>query len=181
VSFDRLHQLNLAKYEHPRNHFSLPILRMIAASPLRDRICVFLHRRQSDGRAVQGVLTVIDRAPGAMDVLVQGIDHTAVPRSQNLYVAAVHRIYLWGATRGVCRFNLGRGAPLTKLNLGANRFHVVSNHISAVHEASPAPLTTLQTAARASIGGAVAELTTVVEHRGRSGQVALPKEIQWAR
>ncbi|MGO4617473.1 hypothetical protein AB4305_24220 [Nocardia sp. 2YAB30] len=180
VAFDRLHQLNLTKYGHSRNHFSLSILRDIAISALRERVCVFLHRRQSDGALVQAVLAMHYPESKTLEVLVQGIDHTAVARSQNLYAVALYRIYRWGLARDIHRFNLGRGAQLAKLNLGANRFHVVSNHIAPVDDTRPVDFGALQVAARSSIDKALAALAKAADRRDGGRNVMLPKRAEIA-
>jgi hypothetical protein len=177
MAFDRLHRLNLAKYGHTHNHFSLAIVRDVAISALRERVCMFLHRRQSDNAPVQAVLGMHYPGSNALELLVQGIDHTAVAQSQNLYAVALYRIYRWGAARDIHRFNLGRGAQLAKLNLGANRFHVVSNYIAPVDDTRPGDFAALQAAARASIDKAVAALATAADRRDGGGNVMLPRRI----
>lgn len=173
ASFDRLHRLNLARYGHTHNHFSAPILADLAASPLGARLCVFRHRHRAGGQPAQAVLALHHPDSGELELLVQGIDHASVERGHNLYAAALYRIYRWGAARGVHRFNLGRGAQLTKLNLGANRFHLVSNQLAPIGGAR-AGLGPLRRAARAALEPAVAELRTAVERRGTSRYTALP-------
>ena len=163
LAFDRLHRQNLAKYGHAHNHFSLEILRDLRASPLGDRLCLFLHRDRHDA-PVQAVLGL--RHPESLELLVQGIDHAAVPPSHNLYAAALYRIYHWGADHGLSRFNLGRGAALAKLNLGANRFHVVANHIDG-------DVGALREAACAAMDQAVATLCAAAGRRAES--LVLPR------
>ncbi|MFI6367617.1 GNAT family N-acetyltransferase [Nocardia sp. NPDC050630] len=165
MAFDRLHRMNLAKYGHTRNHFALPILRNLAKSSLGERMCVFLHRRR-DGTPVQAVLALHHPESNTVEALVQGIDHAALPAAQNLYATALYRIYHWGSAHGVNRFNLGRGAQLTKLKLGANRFHVVSNHIGSVAGTPTREFDAVRAAAQASIGTAVAVLRAAIDRHG---------------
>ncbi|MGW1738891.1 GNAT family N-acetyltransferase [Nocardia sp. NPDC001965] len=174
-SFDRLHRMNLAKYGHRHNHFALPILRDLGASALRDRLTVF-RRRGADGAPVQAVLALRGTDPGTLDLLVHGIDHAIVPATQNLYAAALYRIYRWGQARGVRRFALGRGAERVKLDLGANRFHVVANALLHADGADPAAAGAgpLRDAARAAIERPLRELGSITGRRGRTGTVRLP-------
>jgi len=90
-----------------------------------------------------------------------------VSPSHNLYAAALYRIYHWGAGHGLRRFNLGRGAALAKLNLGANRFHVVANHIDG-------DVGVLREAACAAMDQAVATLRAAAGRRAES--LVLPLE-----
>lgn len=174
-SFDRLHRLNLAKYGHRHNHFALPILRDLSASALRDRMAVF-RRRESGGRPVHAVLALRGTDPGTLNLLVHGIDHAVVPAAQNLYAAALYRIYHWGQAHGIHRFALGRGAERVKLDLGANRFHVVANALIAADDVESAASATgpLREAARAAIERPLRELVSITVRRGRIGAVLLP-------
>ncbi|MEU1986030.1 GNAT family N-acetyltransferase [Nocardia sp. NPDC019395] len=176
VEFDRLHQLNLAKYGHRHNHFALPILRGLAASGLRERLCVFGHRTRT-GIPVQAALAVHYPESATLEILVHGIDHAAVPSSQNLYAATMYRIYRWGQAHGIGRFNLGRGAERVKLDLGANRFHVVANYlVPASGATTPDPVVDrLAAAARTATTRSVHTLNTVVARRGLGGVVTTPR------
>ncbi|WP_040785709.1 GNAT family N-acetyltransferase [Nocardia pneumoniae] len=176
TAFDRLHRLNLAKYGHTRNHFALPILRDLTRSALGERMCFFLHRQRSGGTPVQAVLAMRYPESNTVEVLVQGIDHAVVPPAQNLYATALYRIYRWGWSRGIHRFNLGRGAQLAKLNLGANRFHVVSNHIAPVTGDRHEEFAALRAAARASMNTALAALRAAADRRS-ARDVVLPRDI----
>lgn len=175
VSFDRLHRMNLAKYGHRHNHFALPILRDLAASALGDRLCVF-RRRGSGGAPVQAVLALRGSHLDTLDVLVHGIDHATVPSAQNLYATALYRIYHWGQAHGIHRFALGRDAERVKLDLGANRFHVVANALIHVDDADPAESGAgpLREAARAAIERPLRELASTTGRRGRAAAVLLP-------
>jgi hypothetical protein len=174
-SFDRLHHMNLAKYGHRHNHFAMPILHDLTASALRDRLCVFRHRGFG-GETVHAVLALRGRESDTLDVLVHGIDHVRVPPAQNLYATGLYRIYRWGVAHGIRRFALGRGAERVKLDLGANRFHVVANALIRVDGGEPVTtgLGPLREAARAAIEQPLRELTSIVARRDLTGSVLVP-------
>ena len=127
-SFDRLHRLNIERYGHSRNHFGGAVLNVLSTSPLAHSLCVFRFERRTDGVPVQAVLAIRDG--DHVRLLVGGIDHATVPSAHNLYAAGYYATYQWGATHGIRVFNLGRGAPIDKLNAGANHFELLSNHLA---------------------------------------------------
>jgi hypothetical protein len=131
-SFDRVHRLNLLKYGHGANHFSADITHALADSPLGSRLCLFRRHLRQGGDVVQAVLALIEDGGEAVHLLVQGIDHGRVPPGQNLYATSLYEIFRWGVRRGITVFNLGRGAERVKLNLGANAFHLLANHLGSV-------------------------------------------------
>ncbi|MEV5651910.1 GNAT family N-acetyltransferase [Nocardia sp. NPDC052254] len=177
ADFDRLHRLNLTKYGHGTNHFALPILRDLTESVVREHIRLFRYRRPG-GESVQAVLAMHRPESATLDLLVQGIDHAVVSSSHNLYAAAIHRIYRWGAERGVRRFGLGRGAEQAKLGLGANRFHIVANHLMRVDGGSEAALPPLREAACAAIGQSLNIVKDAVMQSNRSASVQLPDGVR---
>ena len=107
---------------------------------------------------------------------VQGIDHARVPPAVNLYATMLYRIFGWGVANGIRRFDLGRGAHAAKLNLGANRFQVVSNLLVPVAPgAEPNDLTGLRKAAAHAVDAAVDQLRTTVLRRGAAAHIELPE------
>lgn len=178
ASFDRLHRLNLDRYGHRHNHFARPILAELIRSPLRDNLCLFRHLPTRGGDPVQAVLALRSREAAAalLHLQVQGIDHARVTPAVNLYATMLYRIFHWGAANGIRRFDLGRGAHAAKLNLGANRFQVVSNLLVPVApSAEPTDLTGLRKAAAHAVDGAVDQLRTTVGRRGVAAQIELPQ------
>lgn len=177
ASFDRLHQLNLDRYGHRHNHFALPILAGLIRSPLRDDLCVFRHRPASGGDPVQAVLALRSRDAALLHLQVQGIDHARVAPAVNLYATMLYRIFGWGVANGVRRFDLGRGAQAAKLNLGANRFQVVSNLLVPVAPGAQPDddLTELRKAAAHAVDAATDQLRTTVLRRGAAAHIELPQ------
>lgn len=178
ASFDRLHRLNLDRYGHRHNHFAQPILAGLIRSPLRDNLCIFRHLQADGGDPVQAVLALRSPDAALLHLLVQGIDHARVPPAVNLYATMLYRIFGWGVANGIRRFDLGRGAHAAKLNLGANRFQVVSNLlIPAVPGpgAEPDDLTGLRKAATQAADAATDELRTTVVRRGAKAHIQLPQ------
>jgi hypothetical protein len=179
ASFDRLHRLNLDRYGHQHNHFSLPILAELIRSPLRDNLCIFWHRQVRGGDPVQAVLALWSREAGRLHLLVQGIDHARAAPAVNLYATMLYRIFGWGAANGVRRFDLGRGAHTAKLNLGANWFGVVSNLLLPLAAgAERGDITGLRKAAAHAADTAVDQLRTTVVRRGAAAHIELPQRRQ---
>jgi hypothetical protein len=176
ASFDRLHRLNLDRYGHRHNHFAQPILAELIRSPLRDDLCIFRHLPAGGGDPVQAVLALRSPEEALLHLQVQGIDHARVAPAVNLYATMLYRIFGWGVANGIRRFDLGRGAHAAKLNLGANRFQVVSNLLVPVApDAEPSDLTRLRKAAAHAIDAATDELRTTVRRRGTEAQIELPE------
>lgn len=176
ASFDRLHRLNLDRYGHRHNHFAQPILAELIRSPLRDNLCVFRHLPARGGDPVQAVLALWSREAAALHLQVQGIDHARVAPAVNLYATMLYRIFHWGVANGIRRFDLGRGAHAAKLNLGANRFEVVSNLLVPVAPgAVPSDLTGLRQAAAHAVDAAVDQLRTTVVRRDAAAHIELPQ------
>ena len=151
ADFARLHALNLIKYEHKKNHFSARAVEILLSSPLSMHVVLFLKRARATGRAVQAALNLVDDRAHQLLALVQGIDHAQVPSTHNLYTANYFDRYSWGAERGICVFNLGRGGEHTKRGLGANAFTVLDIHMRRVDGAKSAELFTLRSAAEAAM------------------------------
>lgn len=178
-SFDRLHQLNLAKYGHGTNHFSAAILRILIDSPLGPQLCV-IQRRRHDGATVQAVLALVDDGNATVHLLVHGIDHARVPPGQNLYATSLYEIFRWGLQRGIATFNLGRGAEHVKLNLGANVFHVLANHLARVcvqvrrESRADAELISLREVARRRFDMTCDQLRETANRRGARDRVCIP-------
>jgi CelD/BcsL family acetyltransferase involved in cellulose biosynthesis len=181
AAFDRLHRLNLERYGHRHNHFARPILAELIRSPLRDDLCVFRHVPAGGGDPVQAVLALWSREEALLHLQVQGIDHARVAPAVNLYATMLYRIFGWGVANGIRRFDLGRGAYAAKLNLGANRFQVVSNLLIPVAPgAEPDDLTELRKAAAHAVDAAVDQLRTTVLRRGAAAHIELPQlPEQW--
>lgn len=179
ASFDRLHRLNLDRYGHRHNHFAPPILAGLVRSPLRDDLCVFRHLPAGGGDPVQAVLALWSREAALLHLQVQGIDHARVAPAVNLYATMLYRVFHWGVAGGVRRFDLGRGAHATKLNLGANRFHVLSNLlVPAAPGADPGDLVALRKAAAHAVDATLDDLRTTVVRRGAPGYVHVPAGSQ---
>ncbi len=136
--FDRLHALNLAKYGHRFNHLSSTALELVLDSPLRDRMRLFLRQSRADGATVQAVLCFLDPTGTELTILAQGIDPALVTPGQNVYRAAFYEIFRWGEGQGIGVFSLGRGNEVKKLDVGANTYHLLANHIRGVSGADPA-------------------------------------------
>lgn len=179
ASFDRLHRLNLERYGHRHNHFAQPILAALTRSPLRDNLCVFRHLPADGGDPVQAVLALWSREAALLHLQVQGIDHARVAPAINLYATMLYRIFHWGVANGIRRFDLGRGAHVAKLNLGANRFHVLSNLLVPVAPgADPGALAGLRDAAAHAIDAALDQLRATVVRRGTAQHIDLPGRQQ---
>jgi hypothetical protein len=179
-SFDRLHQLNLAKYRHRANHFSAAILRILVDSPLGPRLCLIQRQRRQDGTTVQAVLALVDDERATVHLLVHGIDHARVPPGQNLYATSLYEIYRWGLQRGIATFNLGRGAERVKLSLGANVFHVLVNHLAPTavqarrNTRAKDELVSLRDAASRRLDMMLDQLGQTADRPGAAGRVCVP-------
>lgn len=176
-SFCRLHEMNIAKYGHIRNHFSLPILEELVRSPIRQQLCIFWYRRREDDLPVQAMLGFLDPRSGELELWVQGRDGESIPASLNLYRSGIYQVLRWAEGRGVQRVNLGRGAEVVKLQLGANRFHVVSNFLASNAIESHSDLGRLSDAATRAIRDSIQRLQSLVEQRRVTGDVELPKSV----
>ncbi len=121
---ERLHALNLARHGLTVNIFSAPVIRALAASALGPALRVLL-RRDLEGRAVQMMAVLAPPGGEAWYCLVQGIDHAAVPLSQNFYRATVLDCLRAARAAGARRVYLGRGGAAAKRRLGANRFRLL--------------------------------------------------------
>ncbi|WBB75659.1 GNAT family N-acetyltransferase [Micromonospora sp. WMMD1128] len=163
--FDRLHALNLAKYGHRYNHLSATALDLVLDSPLRDRMRLFLRQSRADGATVQVVLCFLDPTGTELTILAQGIDPALVSPGQNVYRAAFYELYRWGEDHGVGAFSLGRGNEVKKLDVGANTYHLLANHIGGVSGADPAVFAPMRAALRGFFDRVIGELESTGGHR----------------
>lgn len=173
-AFDRLHRLNIAKYGHGVNHFSAAIVGLLLNSPLAPRLRLFQRHPRRGGEAIQAVLALVDERRSAAHLLVHGIDHARVPPGQNLYATSLYGIFRWGLGRGITTFNLGRGADEVKLNLGANAFHPLANHLAATHRyrtGRDSELARLEHETRRRLDLGWDRLREIVKRRGATGRV----------
>jgi hypothetical protein len=161
-AFDQLHSLNLTKYGHRYNHLSGTALDLVLDSPLRDRMRLFLRQSRTDGETVQAVLCFLDPTGTELTILAQGIDHGLVTPGQNVYRAAFYELYQWGEAHGVRVFSLGRGNEVKKLDVGANTYHLLANHIGGAAGADPAVFAPL----RAKLGAFFERVTGELESAG---------------
>ncbi|MFE9500634.1 GNAT family N-acetyltransferase [Streptomyces collinus] len=177
-AFDRLHRMNLTKYGHKRNHFSREILEVLLASPLGPNCTLFLRAPRHGGAAVQAMLAL--RHGAELHLLVQGIDHYRVPSSHNLYSALMYLTYAWGVESGITTFNLGRGNESSKLNLGANVFYPLLNHLLPRYSTSGvlnSELYGLHLAAKERINASLTGLRDTVMRRKKSNLIAIPPSL----
>jgi Acetyltransferase (GNAT) domain len=175
MTFDRLHQMNLEKYGHRHNHLSLPALRVLLESPLGGRLRLFLRRPRAGGDPVQAALGLLDGSGRTMTLLAQSINRDAVLPRQNLYKAYFYQTYQWGVANGVEVFSLGRGAELKKLDMGANTFYRLDNHIAPLRQQGTADLAILRDRLTASFADLYERITETIAHRGISDRI----ELHW--
>jgi hypothetical protein len=179
ASFDRLHQLNLKKYGHRRNHYDSAALEVLLTSGLGDRLGVLLRHPRAGGPAVAATLFLDEPDGTCMHLLVQGIDHDVVQTGHNLYAASVLDLLEWGTGREIGLFDLGKSAETTKLGLGANSFHLLWNHLVPVADWTHrtglrTELDDLRAAATARMRASLAALQAKVHRRGVAHLIDLP-------
>lgn len=123
----QLHAQNVKQYELPSNLFHKGVWADLLAGPWRHYLRVAFHVDRRSRVPVQAMFLLLSAATGDLYLLAQGIDHGQVPRSQNLYTAAVYRHLCYAEGQGIRRIHLGRGMHDVKSRLGANRFTLL-NH-----------------------------------------------------
>ena len=129
VIFDKLHELNIRKYKHTRNHFNANIINNLLSSSMNGKVLFVFYRDIYTQEYVLGSLNLIDRKDRTIHLLVVGINRDKIPHSRNLYANFVYNIYKYGVGNNIDEFNLGRGLPANKLKLGANHFYILSNYL----------------------------------------------------
>jgi hypothetical protein len=127
----RLHGCNVRKYEHAANFFSAPLLRQLLDSPIGDHLLVGVRYDAGTGSPVQTSISLLDRSSRQLYWLAVGIDHDQVSPQVNLFVADYYGVAALAHEHGIRTINLGRGNPVQKRRLGANRFYVVQNWVRA--------------------------------------------------
>jgi hypothetical protein len=147
-----LHECNVRKYGHALNFYSRELLERMMASELGDKLYFCIRRDRETREAVQTFIFLLDRQRSEMYNLVQGIDRDKVRPGQNLYVDTTYRVLRYGAEAGVRMINLGRGAQLQKLHLGANRFYVLDNWVRNGRPSAAAEVASLSEGTRAALG-----------------------------
>ncbi|NJP89874.1 GNAT family N-acetyltransferase [Nonomuraea sp. FMUSA5-5] len=173
--FDRLHRLNLRKYGHQHNHLSLPALRAMLRTPLGAGLFLYLRRPLEGGPPVQAGLNLVEDGGRTMSFVAQGIDHAVVPSSQNLYKAWFYEMFQRGAGMGVDTFVLGRGAELNKLDMGANTFYLLENHLGPVGDRETGEVERLRQRLRAGFEEIGARLAANMAQR----RAANAFELRW--
>jgi hypothetical protein len=176
AEFERLHELNLSKYGHARNQYPRAALSRMAASALGPRMVMLLMTPRWNPVPVQALFGLLDADGKRIVVPVQGIDHIRVPRGHNLYVAGFMKLFRWGVERGVAVFDLGRGAERTKLDLGANTFHILDNYVHPAGLARLDGAERLSAACDARIAAGLRGLAEAVERRAAVASIRLPAE-----
>jgi hypothetical protein len=125
----QLHARNIEQYQLPSNLFHAGVWADLLTGPWRPHLRVAFHVDRHSGAPVQAMILLLSEATGDLYLLAQGIDHSRVPRSQNLYTAAVYKHLCYAEARGVRRIHLGRGMYDVKSRLGANRFTLLNHWI----------------------------------------------------
>lgn len=161
--FDQLHQRNLEKYGHRVNFYERAVLDRMFASSLGDNTFLFFSRDRRTATRVQGLLGLLDHAKQRVQLLVAGIDRSAVRPGHNVYLSAIFALYAWGEANGFSLFDLGRGKQLDKVRLGANRFRLLFNYVRGVDRPLHEDLVVVQEAARRKAEADLRDLAAVMQ------------------
>jgi hypothetical protein len=156
-----LHACNAAKYGHPLNLYSLPLLQQLLASPLGDRLWIGIRRDRETGEPVQASLSLVDRERSQLYMLVHGIRHSAVRPGQNLDIADTYTLLRLAEALDLREVNFGRGMPAYKQRLGANRFLLLNNWLLPGTPETQAAAFLLAERAQESLG--IAAVTAAVK------------------
>jgi hypothetical protein len=147
----RLHLCNVRKYGHAANFYCASLLRQLLASAIGDHVLACSRHEADTGSAVQASLSLFDRSSSQLYWLMVGIDHDQVPSDVNLFIADYYGVVGFAEQNGIRTINLGRGNPLQKHRLGANRFHVVQNWLRTSSPRAVAELARLRSTATATL------------------------------
>ena len=175
IEFDRLHQLHMTRYGHCHNHLSAPALHLMLNSPLSPGLVLFVRYHDRTAQPVQAALSLLDPSGRELTLLAQGIDRAAVPAGHNLYRTWFYEMYRWGVAHGVEVFNLGRGAEQKKLDMGANTFHLLDNHLAPTRRRDTADVHAMRQKLVPFFADVRRHLADTVQHRETGQNV----ELHW--
>ncbi|KIK84546.1 hypothetical protein [Pseudomonas sp. W15Feb9B] len=120
LAFSTLQSLNVDKYRHVRNLYSLAAMQALARSADSSRYYIKINYEKTTRLPVYASLSYVDEQQGVFSQQVQGQDRDRVPAGLNLYVSDYYQLYKAADELGLRTHCLGRGAIDIKKRMGAN-------------------------------------------------------------
>jgi hypothetical protein len=119
-AFSTLQSLNVDKYRHVRNLYSLAAMQALARSADSSRYYIKINYEKTTNVPVYASLSYVNEQQGVFSQLVQGQDRDRVAAGLNLYVSDYYQLYKTADELGFRTHCLGRGAIDIKKRMGAN-------------------------------------------------------------
>lgn len=137
AAFSLLQSLNVDKYQHVKNLYSLEALQTLARSTEGSKYYIKINYDKTTHAPVYSSLSYADEHRGVFSQLVQGQDRSLVPAGLNLYVSDYYQLYKVADSLGFKINCLGRGAIEIKKRMGANRVVDLENWLIPIRTKNP--------------------------------------------